>query len=250
MKTKRSWFENDAFWKATRPILFHRERIESAGREVEQVISLLGLKSGARVLDLCCGVGRHSLELARRGFKVTGVDRNAEYMKEAKQRAREAGLTVELVRRDMRDFCRPETFDAAINMFTSFGYFKDHRDDQRVARAMVRSLKPGGRLLIETMGKEVMARIFRPRDWYEQSGYLVLEERRVTPDWSRIESQWVLIKGTMRREFAISLRLYSACELWDLLRRVGFKKGEFFGSLAGTPYDHQASRLVAVAKKG
>jgi SAM-dependent methyltransferase len=250
MKEKISWFEDEAFWKATRPILFSQARLGNAAHELEQILGLLKLSPGAQVLDLCCGVGRHSLELVRRGFRVTGVDRNTEYLKEAKQRAKAEGLPVGFVRSDMREFRRQGAFDAAINMFTSFGYFKDPREDQRVIRNMYRSLKPGGRLLIETMGKEVLARIFRHRDWYEQSGYLVLEERRVTPDWSRIESRWVLIKGKMRREFTISLRLYSACELRDLLKGVGFRRVEIYGGLSGVPYDHQANRLVAVAKKG
>ncbi len=250
MKKKISWFENEAFWKATRPILFSETRQANATQEAEEIIALLELRPGAWVLDLCCGVGRHSLELARRGFGVTGVDRNTEYLKEAKQRAKAEGLPVGFVRSDMREFCRPGAFDGAINMFTSFGYFQDRRDDQKVAQNLYRSLGPKGILLIETMGKEVLARIFRPRDWYEQSGYLVLEERKVSPDWSRIESRWILIKGTRRQEFTISLRLYSACELRDLLKGVGFRRVEIYGGLSGMPYDHQANRLVIVAKKG
>jgi SAM-dependent methyltransferase len=150
----------------------------------------------------------------------------------------------------MREFCRPGSFDAAINMFTSFGYFQDRRDDQRVARNLARSLGPKGVLVIETMGREVLARIFRPRDWYEQSGYLVLEERKVSPDWSRIESRWILIKGKTRQEFTFSLRLYSAGEIKGLLKGAGFRRVEVFGGLSGAPYDHQANRLVIVAKKG
>jgi cyclopropane fatty-acyl-phospholipid synthase-like methyltransferase len=250
MSPKTPWFENETFWKATRPLLFSEARKANAAKEAKQIIALLKLRPGAKVLDLCCGIGRHSLELARRGFEVTGVDRNREYLKEAGKQARDEGLRLELVRSDMREFCRPGCFDAAINMYTSFGYFQDSRDDQRVARNLARSLLPKGALLIETMGREVLARIFRPRDWYEQAGYLVLEERKVPKDWSRIQSRWILIKGTRRQEFTFSLRLYSACGIRDLLQGAGFRRVEAYGGLAGAAYDRQAGRLVVVARKG
>ena len=80
-----AWHEQDLFWQ-TVP-LFDREHLEAAPAEVDALISLLGIVSPATVLDLCCGVGRHSLELARHGFQVTGVDRTAAYLQTARGRA-------------------------------------------------------------------------------------------------------------------------------------------------------------------
>jgi hypothetical protein len=98
-------------------------------------------------------------------------------------------------------------------------------------------------------GKETLARIFQPRGWYEKSGYTVLEDRKLTSDWSGIQNRWIIIKGSRRKEFRFTLRLYSAIELKRLLTDAGFREVDVFGSLDGSPYDHTAQRLVAVACK-
>ena len=131
------------------------------------------------MLDLCCGPGRHSLEFARRGFRVTGVDRTAHYLTTARAAATREGLTVEFVQEDMRHFHRPAAFDLALNLFSSFGYFEDVANDLRVLQHLHDSLKSGGQVLLEMAGKEPLARMFQPRTWHrhaERDEYL-LEER-------------------------------------------------------------------------
>jgi SAM-dependent methyltransferase len=242
------WHDDDRFWKTYRPWMFDEKRWASAPSEVDSILKLLSLPRGAAILDLCCGPGRHSLELARRGLSVVGVDRTGAYLTEARKRARAEKLKLEFVRQDMRRFCRPRAFDAAINMYTSFGYFRNPEDDRRVLRNVHRSLKRGGRLLIDLMGKEVVARQFRVRDWHEERGVLFLEERKLNHDWSWIENRWVLLKGTTRQEFIVSHRLYSAKELSDLLKDCGFKTIHIFGDLAGAEYGSNAARLVVLAQ--
>jgi SAM-dependent methyltransferase len=241
------WHDDDAFWEALAPWFFHEERLERTQAEVDQLLELLGLEAGAAVLDLCCGPGRHSLELARRGFAVTGVDRTAEYLARARRGAAAEGLDVELVHEDMRSFVRPGAFDAAVSLFTSFGYFRDIEEDRTVLRHLRACLKGGGRLVMELMGKEVLAAKFRPRDWDERDGALLLQERQVADGWSWIDNRWILIDGTGRREFTVSHRLYSAGELRRELLDAGFADVALYGGLDGSPYDHNAGRLVAVA---
>ncbi len=244
------WHDDDRFWEKTRDRMFHRRRWETAPAEVEAALRLLGVPEGASILDLPCGPGRHALELARRGFQVTGVDRTAAYLDEARRRSQEANVQVEWIEADMRDFRRPGAFDAIINLFTSFGYFEDPAEDRRVAENFFASLKPGGRLLMDMMGKEVLARVFRERDWHEEEdGTLFLEERTITRDWSWLENRWIAIRGSRREEFRLGLRLYSAAELGKLLNDVGFVEIQAYGSLEGGPYDHTARRLVMLAHK-
>jgi len=243
------WHEQDTFWDTVAPTLFTQQRWEDAPAEVEQVVSLLGIDPGAHVLDLCCGVGRHSLELARRGFQVTGVDRTRLYLDRASKQAEAEGLKVEFVQSDMRDFCRPDAFDAVVNMFTSFGYFEDPEDDRQVALNVCRSLRSGGVFLIDMMGKEILARIFRERDWYEENGMLILEERKITRNWSWMENHWIMFKDNNRAELRLSQRLYSAVELASLLTECGFVHIDAYGDLEGRAYDHLARRLVIVAHK-
>jgi SAM-dependent methyltransferase len=249
MSIPTPWHEDDAFWEAMALVDFDRERWERAPREVDQILKLLKPAAGGRVLDLCCGPGRHSLELARRGFKVTGVDRTAAFLEDAGRRARAEKLDIEFVRDDMRRFARPDSFDGAINLFTSLGYFEDPVEDRMVVYNVLNSLRPGGTFVVDVLAKEIVARSFHERDWSEKGGHVLLEERKIVRDWTAIESRWVIIGGESRREVRFTLRLYSAAELTAVLRDVGFREVQVYGDLEGAPFDHQAKRLVAVARK-
>ena len=245
----KPWYNQDKFWHAWQPILFSKERWAMTQEQVDHFISLLKIKSGASVLDLCCGPGRHSLELARRGFMVTGVDRTKAYLVQARRQAKKEGLKIEFVNKDMRRFCRQNSFDVCINLFTSFGYFRNPNDDKKIVKNVYRSLKKNGILLMELMGREVLARIFKPRDWYPLDDMIVLEERKVCKNWTWIENRWMMIKNGKMKEFRISHRLYSAAELSSLLKEAGFKKVDVYSDFTGAPYDHTAKRLILVARK-
>ena len=250
MTNDRPWHEQDEFWRDTQSVMFSEERLSKTPEEIDRVVSLLELHPGMMILDMCCGVGRHSLELARRGYKVTGVDRTESYLDAARRKAKAENLEVELLLSDIREFSRPESFDVTINMFTSFGYFEDPDDDRKSATNLYESLKPGGVLIMEMMGKEIIARIFQERDWHEtEDGTLVLEERKVTRDWGWMENRWIMIRGNERREQHFCHRPYSAAELTGLLLDCGFSAAQAYGGIDGSPYDHQAKRLVVVARK-
>jgi SAM-dependent methyltransferase len=181
---------------------------------------------------------------------VTGVDRTARYLEQAREAAARENLGIELVHSDMRTFVRREAFDGALSMFTSFGYFEDAAEDLRVARNVCESLRPGARLVIDMSGKEVVAAKFRERDWNRSAdGTIVIEERRVLDGWAKLESRWIEMRGTERRESTVVVRAYSGVELSMLMKEAGFREVATHGSLAATPYDHRAERLVAVATK-
>jgi SAM-dependent methyltransferase len=244
------WYDDDSFWATFRDYMFSPARIESARAEVDQLIALLEPGAGAKVLDLCCGVGRHSLEFARRGLAATGVDRTRTFLDQARANAARESLEVEFVESDMREFVRRDAFDGALCMFTSFGFFDDPADDLRVARNICESLRPGARFLIDVNGKEVIAGKFRERDWHRRGdGTIIMEERRVLEGWSKIESRWIHLKGTERYQATLTVRLYSGVEMSAMLKEAGFREVATYGSLGGTPYDQRAERLVAVATK-
>ncbi len=251
------WYADDGFWEEMYPLMFTRRRLEGTASEVDRVVHLLDLTPGAAVLDMPCGAGRHSLALARRGFEVTGVDLSPGYLGRAReahaaaQGRGEVGGSLELVQADMRGFRREGAFDAAVNLYSSFGYFEDPADDWRVLENLLASLKPGGRLLLELLGKETLALDFKPRRFEERDGYLFLERVEVQGGWTRAVTRWTVIgpDGT-RRDRRFTTRLYSAAVLTGMLARVGFAGTAVFGSLWGIPYDHNAERLVVMAVKG
>ena len=155
------WFQDESFWSELYPFMFSKERLAAAESEAERVLELVGF-SRETILDLACGPGRHAVALAQRGFSVTGVDLSSFLLDKARARATDVGVEVEWVHQDMREFVRPDSFDMIQNLFTSFGYFDDRGDDLRVLRNCHRSLRPGGILVMDMAGKEIVVRQFEP----------------------------------------------------------------------------------------
>ena len=248
MGEPNAWHNNDKFWELFEPILFNQQRQSTVKMEIENVIALLDIQQNERILDLCCGTGRHSLELARQGFDVVGVDRTPSFIEKARQNAKDGHLAVEFVVGDMKEYCKPCGFDVVINLFGSFGYFEDADDDQQVVRHMYASLRSGGRFLIETLGREIAAREFQERDWSEHEDTLVLSEKKPIQNWSRIQTRWIVIVKGRRIDHAVSVRCYASTELSSLLSDCGFQC-KVYGDLAGQDYDHKAKRLVVVGTK-
>ncbi|MHC4931223.1 MAG: class I SAM-dependent methyltransferase [Planctomycetota bacterium] len=238
------WFEDLDFWDTMRPFMFEASRWESAADQVDAVVELLGIEEGARVLDLCSGPGRHSVELARRGFRVTAVDLNPAYLKELQSRSD----AIETVESDMREFKRDNEFDIALNLFTSFGYFEDPADDLRVLENLQASLKAGGKLILDLNGKESLARKYQPRHWEQyEDGSILLIETKIHDGWSGASMTWTLIRGAERKGFTLYTRLYSGTEMIRIMQKAGFTEVKLHGWFDGSPYDHEAKRLVAVA---
>lgn len=243
------WYQDESFWRAVYPFLMTEERMEGAADEVDSALSLVGFEGGD-VLDLCCGAGRHSVELASQGLSVTGVDRSPFLLEKARSLARERRVDVEWVEADMRDFVRPASFDLVLNMFTSFGYFDDREDDLRVLQNVFASLRDGGKFLMDVVGKELVAAVFQPTTSDEgPDGGLLVRRHEIVDDWGRIKNEWIVVDGGTTSSFTFRLRMYSARELTDALDRVGFRYTRVFGDLRGGEYGPGAERLIAVAVK-
>jgi SAM-dependent methyltransferase len=154
------------------------------------------------------------------------------------------------VQQDIRSFIEPDTYELAINLFTSFGYFDDPAENQRVLMNAHASLAPGGAFVLDVIGKEVVARIYHACDSQEiPDGGLLVQRRRVIDDWARIENDWSIIRNGRVRSFRFQHWLYSAVELRDLLKAAGFIRIDIFGGLEGSSYGVDANRLVGRAYK-
>ena len=207
------------------------------------------LSSLPKILDLCCGFGRISAELARRGFAVTGVDITESYLKTAREEASYENLNIEYINADAREFVREDYFDAAVSLYISLGYFSCQNDDFLLVKNVFKSLKAGGSLIIETLGKEIAVRDFTEGEWFERAGFTVLTEYKALDSWTLLNNRWILIKDGTRMEKSFTQRLYSASELRAMLLEAGFSKVEIFGDWDESPYDHKAKKLIVVARK-
>ncbi|HEX4606382.1 MAG TPA: class I SAM-dependent methyltransferase [Candidatus Angelobacter sp.] len=243
------WFESEDFWRDFYSYMFSAERFAAAKEEVDRIMALTGC-SGGSLLDLCCGPGRHSVEFSQRGFQVTGVDRTAYLLDRAREHASAAGAPVEWVMEDMRSFVRPAKFDLACNLFTSFGYFKDEQDDLRVLQNIHQSLTESGVLVIEALGKERLARVWKDAMCTELAdGSLLFQRPQLHDDCTRIHAEWTLVKDGRSRSFNFEHTVYSGRELKDRLLNSRFAQVQLYGDLLGSPYNLDAQRLIAVARK-
>jgi SAM-dependent methyltransferase len=243
------WFENEDFWRDFYPYMFPEERFAAAKDEVSRIMELAQLSAGS-VLDLCCGPGRHSVEFAQRGFQVTGVDRSAFLLNKAREHAQATGVSVEWVNEDMRNFVRPHSFDLVCNLFTSFGYFEDEHDDLKVLSNIHRSLRKNGVLMMEMLGKERLARVWQSAMCFDlPDGSVMVQRPQVRNDWSRVRTEWILLKDGQSKTAIFEHWVYSGREIKDRLLACGFKQVQLFGNIQGAPYDLEATRLVVVARK-
>ena len=242
------WFADDAFWQTSFPVLFPPERFADAAGELDAVLALVGRRP-QRVLDVACGPGRHAVAAARLGMAVTGVDRSAFLLGHARDLGQRHGADVEWVHADMRDHVQDPPADLVLNLFTSFGYFDDDADNERVLANAFRSLRPGGSLVVDVMGKEVLARIFSPSTVLDAGGTLVVQRRRAVADWTRMENDWTFVRDGAARSFEHAHWIYSGRELAAMMGRAGFAEVALFGDFEGAPYGPEARRLVAVARK-
>jgi SAM-dependent methyltransferase len=244
------WFADEEFWRELYPYMFPPERFAAAAEQVAQIVALTGF-AGSTVLDLCCGPGRHAVEFARLGFQVTGVDRTRFLLERARERGAGAGVEVEWVESDMRDFLRPAAFDLACSLFTSFGYFEREEDELRVLRNVSKSLRDGAPFVVDVTSKEKVARFWQNSFYREfADGAVLIERPRVCADWCRMENEWTLLTPDGRfRKFGFKHWIYSGRELRDRLLASGFRKVRLFGDLAGAAYGLDSPRLIAVARK-
>jgi SAM-dependent methyltransferase len=219
--------------------------------EVDFLVDKLALEPGASVLDLACGHGRHSLELTRRGYRVTGVDLSPRSLELAREAAASEGLDVEFVQSDMRELAFEARFDAAINLFSSFGYFESDDEDRAVVESVVRALRPGGRFLIDTLNPLGLAARYQPRRWEEAAnGVVMLDER----EWDLVEGRnralWTFIRpdGT-RSELRHVFRTYAPWELARLMREAGLEIEGCWSAFEDAPLSHDSWRMALLGRK-
>ncbi len=223
------------------------ERDAEAREQALAAARLAACPEGGALLDVPCGFGRHSLALARAGYRVTGVDRSPTLLAEAHRRAGD-GPAPDLVRADYRELpFADETFDAAVNLYSSLGYLGDEEDTRALAEIR-RVLRPGARLVIETMHRDGLARRFAERDWRSMgAGRLLLEQRTFDPASGVAQTTQTLLEpGGERESRSWSVRVYTVTELVAMLAAAGWAESRCLGDLGGGPLSLD-TRLVVVA---
>lgn len=226
-------------------------KAEQSEIEVEHIIKQTKVKPPADVLDLACGVGRHSLPFAARGFTVTGLDYSRPFLREASRNARKAGLRIRFVQGDMKELgahFADHRFDLVVSLFNSFGYFERRHDDARVLRAVHRVLRPGGAFVINTLNAAGVARRLRHPVSFEYEplpNLYVTDASRYDPRRKQTYGDWTIVdaRRPKPRTFRRSVRqnVYSHAELRRLLIAAGFAIEKTWGPWSGDRFDPNKS---------
>jgi SAM-dependent methyltransferase len=236
------------YFGALYPQLYDLDRLTRG--QVDGVERMLRLAPETRILDVCCGYGRHSLELARRGYRhVVGVDFSAPLLARARRTARAEGLGVAFRQADMLRLPFRGRFDVVLNMFTSFGYVADEADDARALRGMARALRPGGRLLMDLLNREWLVRRFTPR--FREETALGVVDNTMTFDLrtGRLRNVRRFTQGGRRRTLAIEFRVYALTELVGILAAAGLRTERAYGNFQLGAYGMDSFRMIVVARK-
>ncbi len=239
-------------WRQANPPAATRAEADFLERELEP-------EPGSRLLDVPCGNGRLALELARRGYRLTGLDQAGEFLAEGEQAARKAGLEIAWRVEDMRNLPRlswPAPFDGAICFGNSFGYH-DREGTAAFLAGLGAALRPGGRLALDTaMAAESILPELEPRTVEVVGGIRMEVTRRHDPAQGRIEAQYTFTResgGTGSETPTETHRawhwVFSVKEIRHLLADAGLATIELYGDLDGTPYTAGMPRLLLIAEK-
>jgi len=222
---------------------------EQTQSEVEFIQRTLQVPSPARLLDVPCGAGRHSLALAERGYQMTAVDISPAFLDVARANEAQRPNKVQWEQRDMRDLPWSRQFDGAFSFGNSFGYYEDAGNVEFLA-AVGRVLKPGARFVLDTSYvAEVILPILQQRSWYGMGDTITLSERNYDPVSSRLEVEYTWIRNGEKDKRAMSARVYSYREVCQLMEAAGFTDLKGFGSLAQEPFRLGSMRLLIAGTK-
>jgi ubiquinone/menaquinone biosynthesis C-methylase UbiE len=240
------FFSSDYFEEYVEDLTPERTKIEVDFLEKE-----LKLRKGAKIFDLACGHGRHTIELAKRGYLMTGQDINASFLKHAKQSAKKAGVEVNWIKSDVRQIPFENEFDIVLNLFTSFGYLESDEEDQKVLYQVAKVLHSNGSFVLDVVNRERIVRIYSRKDWLDSAdGTMIITERSFDLIRGRNQEKRIRIyKDGKRQVSSMAIRMYTLPELISMCEKAGFRFISVFGNYNGEDLTLDSKRCILITKK-
>jgi cyclopropane fatty-acyl-phospholipid synthase-like methyltransferase len=254
MSVPSNWYEDffhglalDLWRKAIPP--------EHTKTETDFLVAALQCQTGAHLLDVPCGNGRLSFELARRGYRVTGVDISEEFVEEARASATEdqppataSGSDLEFILGDMRRIEGESIYDGAYCFGNSFG-FLEYADMEKFLAGVARALKPGARFVVETgmAAESIIAKFEAETSHQIQDIHVIIKERYLATE-SCIDTEYIFERNGTTESHKAKHWIYTAAEIGRMLERAGFIVKEMFGSLKHEPFVLGSEELFVIAQ--
>ena len=216
---------------------------EDTAQQIAFIETTLAMQPPMRVLDVGCGHGRHANELARRGYRVTGVDLVEGFLAVARRDA-----TAEYVRADIAELAYDGVFDRAICLFDVLGY-EDDDHARRTLAGIHRALVSGGRLLLDLRSREWIARLPPSAVLDLPNGDLMIDRYRFDPDAGRLFDRRTYLRDGVRRDIEFSVRVWTLLEIKRLVADAGFTITSAFGGFDGAAVASDRHRVVVACER-
>jgi len=239
----KDWFDTEEY------LIVYRNRNEKeAIKLVDLILNNTDISAGAKVLDMACGTGRHSILFAKKGFEVTAIDLSQNLLSIAKRSALEEKVRIQFIRSDIRHFTLMNDFSLAVNLFTSFGYFETDDENSKIIKNAYEHLTHKGYFVIDFLNRRFIENNLVAETNVEYKDRYISQKRRIEKD--RVIKQIAIRKNETEKIYHESVKMYSKVELTNIISTAGFNIKAFFGDYSGNDFNIETSpRIIIIAQK-
>lgn len=244
---KNDWFED---WFNTDEYLnVYKHRNETDAEDhIKLILKTVSLNDDAKILDMACGSGRHSIMLARKGYDITAVDLSSNLLSVAKANAAKEKLKINFIQSDIRTFDTPQKFDLIINLFTSFGYFDTDAENFSVLKKAYDYIKKDGYFVLDYFNTNYLTNNLIAYSKEQMGNSEFIQERKI--EEQRVVKKISIIKNGITKEFEESVRMYDKNELAKVLINIGFDIYKTFGDFLGSDFNViNSPRVIFICRK-
>ncbi len=236
------WFNEEEYL-----LLYQHRDEEEANLLINLIEKEINLKLKSKVLDLCCGNGRHSILLSKRGYSVTGVDLSDNLLNIARKNAEINNLDIKFIQSDMREINFNNEFDLTLNLFTSFGYFSTDEENENVIKNIYRALKNKSYLVIDFLNKEYLLKNIEPETVSNINNSTIIQKRKIVNN--KVIKEIFIEKNNNEKYFREEVILYSLNDFEIFFKRNNIILKKVFGDYYGSEFNSHSPRLILFGLK-
>lgn len=243
-------FDLDEVFEVEDYFYFYKDVLteERTNKEIEFIEKEMMLNKSMKILDLACGYGRHTTKLAEKGYKITGIDNNIEFLKLAKEDSQKKNLKIKYIHKDMRTINYKEKFDIVLLLFITFGYFSDE-ENLNILKNISNALNINGMLCFDIFNRDVFLKNLPPFMVIEKENNLMIDRCTFDSINGRYINKRIIIKDGVRKDKPFSIRIYNFNEINQMLKEAGLIIHKVLGNWNSGKFTSESNRINIIAKK-